>query len=170
VSALSLQLASPAGARASLREKLEQGVLGPAFAGLGICLIVSMTWLGSVHNSTIYPGCHVSVLLPGSGSGSLFSAEDTVRIALTERLEYVAAGVWIPDVEFDAFAARSLASNPSRTVTLQADGHLPYGAITSAVKRLRGLGARRVYLQTYDSTQPLLKLLSEPWSANPERI
>ncbi len=168
MSALGHVLGIPQGGRASWRERLEQGVLGPLFAGLGICLIVSMTWLGSVHNSTIYPGCYVSVSLPESGKGSLFSAEDTVRIALTERLEFVSGGVWIPDPEFDSFAARALAGNPSRTATLQADGHLRYGAIMSAVQRLQRLGARRVYLMTSGSTDPLLKLFSAPWSTKAE--
>ncbi len=169
MSVLTHDLASPGVGRARLREKLEQGVFPITFAAFGLCLIVAMTWVGSSLNSEIGPGHYVSVSLPESSSGTLFSAYDTVRIALTERLEFVSAGVWIPDEDFDSFATRSLASNSSRTVTLQADSHLPYSAITAVVQRLQRLGARRVYLMTYGSADPLLKLLSGPWSANAER-
>lgn len=160
--------ASTIGGRERLREKLEQGVFGLGFAGFGLCLIVATVWLGSTLNSQIGPGHYVSVSLPESSSGSLFSAQDTLRIALTVRMEFVSGGVWIPDEDFDAFATRSLASNSYRAVTLQADGRLPYSAITAALQRLQKLGARRVYLMTYGSTDPLLMLLSAPWSTIPE--
>ncbi len=169
MSTLGFILGKPGDERAALRERLEQGVFGLAFVGFGLCLIVAMSAIGSSHNRSIYPGCYVSVSLPESTSGPLFSAQDTVRIALTRRKEFVAAGVWIPDEDFDAFATRSLASNSSRTVTLQADGHLPYSAITEVVQRLQRLGARRVYLMTAGTADPLLKLLSAPWSTNLER-
>ena len=165
MSALSFSLASPEVGRARMRERLEQGVFGAASAILSICLFAG--WL-DLRSFPTPCGTDVNLVIGHTPSG--FYAPDALVFNVTARGEFVANGTWVPDGSLPDFVREALAEKPDRIFMLRADRTLPFREVKSALQVFDVLGARKVYLVTDYDNDPLLKLFSEPWSTNRERI
>ena len=153
MSALSFSLAHPGADRAALREMLEQGVFGSIIAALCLCLLLSLLMFSPIH-------CGLDVQAPASAGGTVFSSLGALEVKLTARSEFVAAGIWVPDANLDAYLANKATEAPDLVLTLQADRRLPYAEVKRLLRRIEKAGVSKTYLVTEGNP---MTILAEPW-------
>ena len=157
MSTLSFPLACPGADRASLREKLEQGVYGHAFAGLLSLLLLA--WLSMMPS---WIGNHYGPYPPAARSAQPFVSSGALVLKVTARGEFIVDGQWIPDGQLENLVHSRLAESPGMPFAVEADKDAGFFIVRACLQRLSQLGVRRVTLVTDGSPMSVLAL---PWNA-----
>lgn len=157
MSALGSILADPGADRAALREKLEQGNFGYAFAGIAsVVLLVCLSMMPAVF------GNHYGPWPPSASSARPFVSQGGFSLQLTAQGEIVRNGEWIPDDRLEDLIRATLENAPATAFSVEADREASFFLVRVLLERLSKTGVRRVWLVSDGSPMEVLAL---PWNA-----